>query len=148
MGTPCRIGIRNENGSISSIRCNYDGYIKKGVGEDLFKHYKTKEKILDLLKLGDLSRLGTEPVDNPKAWETCTTGEYEKYHPNNTCDTYKSRGENCPAKVSSNLTEFFKLANESWCDYRYLYEDGIWGLIYYSEDDEELYFLPVETYLL
>lgn len=148
MGTPCRIGYRNENGSISSIHCNYDGYIKNGVGEYLVKHYKTKEKILDLLTLGDLSRLGTKPVENPDAWKTYTSGEYKKYHPDNTCDTYKSRGENCPAKVSSNLEEYYKLANDSWCDYRYLFEDGVWGLIYYNNDDDELYFMPVETYLL
>ena len=64
MSTSSWIGFRNKDKTIRFIYCHHDGYIKNGVGETLVKHYSDPETINKLLDLGDLSALGTEPVEN------------------------------------------------------------------------------------
>ena len=66
MSTRCRIGIENKDGTITSIYCHHDGY-PSYVGKTLVNNYKEESKIRALLDLGDMSSLGTEPVDNPNA---------------------------------------------------------------------------------
>lgn len=145
MSTRCRIGLRNEDGSITSIYCHNDGY-PSYVGEVLVKNYKTEDKIKELLALGDLSGLGTEPVDNPNAWAPYSSGKYSELHPDNMCDTYKSRGENCPAKTSRRLDDYLKLTGDSWGEYAYLFEDVCWYIV--KKDVDGSYdFKPVEDEL-
>lgn len=62
MSTRCRIGIENEDGTIESIYCHNDGY-PSYAGKLLYMHYNNREKINKLMQLGDMSCLGTEPVD-------------------------------------------------------------------------------------
>jgi hypothetical protein len=57
MATPSRIGIENENGSITSIYCHHDGY-PDGVGATLKEHYTDRQKLRMLINLGDISILG------------------------------------------------------------------------------------------
>ena len=57
MATTCRIGILKEN-KVESIYCHYDGYLA-GVGVILKDNYKTKEKVEELIALGDIAELGT-----------------------------------------------------------------------------------------
>ena len=146
MSTRCRIGLRNEDGSITSIYCHHDGY-PDYVGRVLVENYKTEDKIKKLLELGDISRLGTEPVDNPKAWESCKPGEYEKFHPDNMCDTYKSRGETSPAKTSKRLSDYIDLTSGSWGNYCYLFEDVCWYIVKRNADEDGYDFKPVEEEL-
>lgn len=140
MSTRSRIGIRNKNGSITSIYCHHDGY-PEGVGEILLNNYKTEEKIRKLMELGDMSSLGTEPIDNPKAWETpglCANwGErWQELHPESMCDTYKSRGEDVPARTNRNINGFLKLSKNCWAEYVYLFEkDGTWKVLEYGGED-------------
>jgi hypothetical protein len=56
MGTRSRIGRENEDGSVTSIYCHWDGYID-GVGMTLLDHYKEPAKVRSLIALGDLSCL-------------------------------------------------------------------------------------------
>jgi hypothetical protein len=88
MATRSNIAIENQDGTVSSIYCHFDGYVE-GVGEMLFEHYQSKEKLQELINLGDISQLNETP-------ET-TIG----YH--------RDRGEdyNEPSKYKS-VEEFFE----------------------------------------
>jgi len=133
MSTRCRIGIKNNDGTIDSIYCHHDGYIEH-VGSILVNHYKDEKKIRKLLELGDMSSLGTEPVENPHGWETpgfpCNGDswfeQYEKLHPENQCVIYKTRGEDCPKATSQTKKEYRELTRDSWGEYSYLFENGVW----------------------
>ena len=57
MATPAMIAIRNDDGSLVAIRCNYDGH-PLGVGATLMKSWGNETRARSLIKLGDLSRLG------------------------------------------------------------------------------------------
>ena len=131
MSTRSRVGIKNEDGTITSVYVHHDGY-PSGVGEVLFRNYNDETKIRKLMELGDMSSIGSEPVDNPMAWETPKLGTtdwfkaYKEIHPEDMCDTYKSRGEDCPASISKTEKEFEKKTEDCWGEYAYLYKDGKW----------------------
>lgn len=57
MATRSNIAIENQDGSISAIYCHHDGYID-GVGKVLQENYNTREKMEQLIALGDISSLG------------------------------------------------------------------------------------------
>jgi hypothetical protein len=62
MATRSRIGIENENGTISSIYCHFDGY-PDGVGKTLKEHYTDRNKIQSLIDLGNISILGENEIE-------------------------------------------------------------------------------------
>ena len=141
MSTRCRIGIENKDGTITSIYCHHDGY-PEVVGEILVNHYKTEEKIRKLLELGDMSSLGTEPVENPRGWEMPKAGmadwmkAYMESHPENQCVIYKTRGEDCPAKTHKDIEEYQRHSRDCLGEYAYLCKSGEWFVLEY--DDAEL----------
>ena len=141
MSTRCRIGIENKDGTITSIYCHHDGY-PEVVGEILVNHYKTEEKIRKLLELGDMSYLGTEPVENLRGWETPKAGTadwlkaYMELRPENQCVIYKTRGEDCSAKTHKDIEEYQRHSRDCWGEYAYLFKDGEWFVLEY--DDAEL----------
>lgn len=59
MSTRSRIGILNDDGTVTSIYCHFDGYLE-GVGEDLINYYTDKEKVKELIGLGYISTLREE----------------------------------------------------------------------------------------
>lgn len=148
MSTRCRIGIENKDGTITSIYCHHDGY-PEVVGEILVNHYKTEEKIRKLLELGDMSSLGTEPVENLRGWEMPKAGTadwmkaYMELHPENQCVIYKTRGEDCPAKTHKDIEEYQRHSRDCWGEYAYLFKNNEWFVLEY--DDAEL--KPVERVL-
>lgn len=120
MSTRSRIGIQNENGSVTSIYCHFDGYLE-GVGKELVENYNSPDKINDLLSNGDMSSI----------------------HSN---EHYKNRGEiNVDAKVSANEQAYVKDTDRSWGEYAYLYRNGEWEVcpIYGNRNQ----FSPVKTLL-
>ena len=146
MSTRARIGIENKDGTITSIYCHHDGYLAGGVGETLVVNYKDENKVGRLMELGDISSLGTEPVDNPKAWESTSEfaldpelwhKKWVEYHPDDMCDTYKSRGEDCPANIAKNLDEYIEIAENSWADFIYLFKDGDWYVVEYPYESNK-----------
>ena len=60
MSTRSRIAIENQNGSVTSIYCHFDGYIS-GVGKTLKESYTDRSVVEALIELGDLSALGMSP---------------------------------------------------------------------------------------
>lgn len=57
MSTRSNIAVQFEDGSISSISCHYDGYVKSGVGEALHTKVKNPEEVLALIGMGELQSL-------------------------------------------------------------------------------------------
>jgi hypothetical protein len=117
MATRSRIGIENENGTISSIYCHHDGY-PDGVGETLKEHYSNSQKLRMLINLGDISSLGEQVA-------TMDEHSYENPKENITVAYYRDRGEvKNEARIDVSINQFKKRLDES---YGYVYsKDGNW----------------------
>lgn len=62
MGTRSTIAIQNEDGTISAVYCHWDGYIEYN-GDVLIKYWNSKEKVQELIKMGNISSLGASIGD-------------------------------------------------------------------------------------
>lgn len=153
MSTRCYIGLKNDDNSISSIYCHFDGYIKKGVGQKLLENYKDVSKIKQLLDLGDLSSLGTTPVDNPSAWDEYPTSDTEfvlktflewqkQHHPDNLCDTYRRRGDALTDAKHDPSEEAWKKKLDQDDFYLYLFKDNKWHVKVPGSEE----FVPLSEY--
>ena len=68
MGTNSFIGQMQEDESIRGIYCHFDGYVEHA-GYTLLRHYnKNRDKVSELLDLGNLSFLGPGPRDGTCAY--------------------------------------------------------------------------------
>jgi hypothetical protein len=61
MATRSRIAIENQDGTVTSIYCHFDGYLS-GVGKLLKEYYTTQTKVEALIELGDISALDMTPT--------------------------------------------------------------------------------------
>jgi hypothetical protein len=120
MATRSRIGYVNENGQIVSAYCHYDGYPKHN-GKILKKHYTTLDKVKQLVNRGDMSCLG-DVCEKPEGHSFATPS------PRVTVYYGRDRGEkNVNAKISATKKDLVKLAEGSWGEYVYLFENGKWA---------------------
>ncbi len=116
MATRSRIGIENENGTVTSIYCHWDGYIENN-GVILHKHYKEREKVQKLIDLGSISSLAPE-IDAPEGhtFETPASGVVVAYH--------RDRGESLQHASHRNIQSFF---NSDIEEYGYVFNrKGEW----------------------
>lgn len=120
MATRSTIGIVNEDKSITSIYCHWDGY-PENVGRILLNHYNNVGIINELLTLGNLSQL-------------CENIYFVGYHTfdkpeDGVCVFYgRDRGEkDQDSIVFEDLGEFEDSAKNSWSDYQYLFDNGKWS---------------------
>jgi len=120
MATRSNIAIVNQDKSISSIYCHWDGY-PKYVGKLLLNYYTTADIVTELLKLGNLSQL----CENVNPTESHTFDKPQK----GVCVAYgRDRGEkDQEAIVFEDLGEFEDDASNSWADYQYLFDNGVWS---------------------
>ena len=120
MATRSNIAIVNQDKSISSIYCHWDGY-PEYVGKLLLNYYTTSDIVNELLNLGNLSNLDKNV--NPTDIHT-----FDKPQ-DGVCVAYgRERGEkDQEAIVFEDLGEFEDSASNSWADYQYLFEDGKWS---------------------
>ena len=120
MATRSNIAIVNQDKSISSIYCHWDGY-PEYVGKLLLNHYTTSDIVNELLKLGNLSNLDK----NVNPTETHTFDKPQ----DGVCVAYgRERGEkDQEAIVFEDLGEFEDSASNSWVDYQYLFDNGKWS---------------------
>lgn len=136
MGTRSRIGMLKKDGSVESIYCHYDGYLE-GVGRILADHYRTEEKVVELLNLGNISCLGT--TTQYKDYDKLSYSEYtslpieerQRY----TKDYYRWRKEPIKKKISYNEKEYKYELGKMGEEYLYLYKEGKWYYIKNSECD-------------
>jgi hypothetical protein len=116
MATRSRIGIQNEDGSVNSVYCHWDGYPENN-GDILVVHYKEREKVQKLIGLGSLSSLAPE-IDAPEghSFENPVPGVTVAYH--------RDRGEPMQMKQHISPENFFASDIE---EYGYLYTlEGEW----------------------
>ena len=105
MSTRSRIAIENQDGTVTSVYCHFDGYVK-GVGKTLFENYN-RETTEQLVELGDLSQLNES---------TETTIAYAR-----------DRGEDLKKTIYIDVEELFEMNSRSGLDYVYcLTKDNIW----------------------
>lgn len=119
MATRSYIGIQNEDESVRSIYCHWDGYPDHN-GKILQEHYSDREKLNKLIDLGEISSLGeriepnegeTQTFDNP------LNGVVVAYH--------RDRGEDyLKPREDDSIDSFVKNGYE---EYGYIYtKDDIW----------------------
>lgn len=113
MATSCLIFRKNADKSYDCIYCHADGYYEH-TGDILLKHYNTKEKVDDLIALGDLSII-KEKLNPTTDWHS-----FDKREPN-VCVAYgRDRHE---TDVGPHHCATIDLNAEA---YAYLYENGEW----------------------
>jgi len=130
MATRSIISIKLENDEYKAIYCHHDGYLTHN-GALLLDHYNTREKVEELLKLGDLSCLAKKIKPNPKKPHSF---EFDQRQDDVVVAYGRDRGESgTEAKILS-LKEMFE---ESWIDYYYIFTfENEWK--YYDGNKREL----------
>ena len=112
MATRSRIAIENQDGTVDSVYCHFDGYLS-GVGKTLFNHYD-REKLEKLLELGDISVLGESTLD--------------------TIAYCRDRGEDLHFESFKDVEDLFENGFNSSEEYVYcLTKSGIWLVNKYGE---------------
>ena len=109
MATRSTISVVNDNGSVLSIYCHWDGYLSNN-GRILYNHYTDLESVTKLVRAGAISSLGT------------TTDNTVYYHR----DRNESWGSTCGI-LFSNWEDF--VYNHNSEDYDYVFIDGEWYLL-------------------
>ena len=98
MGTRSFVGVMVGD-KCRAVYVHWDGYLE-GVGAEL-QNYTRQELVEELIRHGDRSSLH---------------GEY-----------YKDRGERGVApKTYKTFDKFYKAADKRWCEYYYIFKDGVW----------------------
>jgi hypothetical protein len=106
MSTRSRIAIENQNGSVTSIYCHFDGYIS-GVGKLLKEYYTTQAKVEALIELGDISSLDTTPSST------------SAYH--------RDRNEEFSQQTNKSVPDLFNCIYQSGEEFIYCFtKDNIW----------------------
>ena len=122
MSTRSIIAIEIPEEKVKTIYCHWDGY-PSGNGKILKENYKTKEDVLKLIELGDLSILGHH---------VGVKTDFKTYKiPDNPKDTYqclaygRDRDEtDTECKVMTK--EEFMTKDTGWIEYVYLFKDDKW----------------------
>ena len=103
MSTRSRIAIENQDGTVTSIYCHFDGYLS-GVGKLLKEYYTTQPKVQALIELGDISSLDMTPTS--------------------TIAYHRDRGEDFNQSTDKDVETFF---NENYQKYSYCFtKDNRW----------------------
>lgn len=115
MSTRSRIGILNDDETVTSIYCHHDGYLT-GVGNMLINCYTDEDDILELMGLGDISSLD-EDTDS--------------------CEAYgRDRGEEGTEAKEFESIEEYQVQDDG--SYAYIFMDGAW---YVSIGNDDFVFL-------
>jgi hypothetical protein len=109
MATRSRIGIELSDGSVLSAYHHWDGY-PEWLGRILNTHYNSKDAAAELIDGGDMSSAWTT-----SRWDTKLNEEYGPEY-------YSQRGDNCPPRLDTNLTEYLGDGEE----YAYIFRNGEW----------------------
>ena len=132
MSTRSRIGLELADGSILSIYSHFDGYPSFN-GVKLVENFNTREKVKELIDLGDISCLWTNA-----GWDNEILPETGPL-------PYSSRGEDCPPRLDADLCEY--LLPDGSEEYAYVFRSGEWVCynMHQFEDDKlpEVVEIPV-----
>ncbi len=118
MATRSRIAIENVDNTVTSIYCHFDGYVSHN-GDILQNHYTDRDKVEELIALGDISYLA-------KNLEPTGKHTFEDPQPKVTLAYHRDRGEDFSQMQHANVEEFFDDALDH-TSYAYLFTlDGRW----------------------
>ena len=120
MATRGRIGLELSDGSILSIYNHFDSY-PKGLGAKLVEHFNTKEKVQELIDLGDVSCIWTNA-----GWNNETLPETGPL-------PYSARGEDCPPRLDANKYDYLADGEE----YAYIFTQNDEWVCYDRHQFEE-----------
>lgn len=123
MGTRSEIGIQNQDGTIESIYCHWDGYPAHN-GYILFKHYRAEEKVRELISYGDMSSLKEATSPQPR-----TKHSFDKPQKNICVYYHRDRGEKweqVKPSSHSNIKEWEKEVAKGLQEYAYLFKNNRW----------------------
>jgi len=119
MATRSRIGIENQDGTVTSIYCHWDGAPDTN-GVILKEHYSDRERVEKLIALGSLSSLAPE-ID--------PTGEhsFEKPQSGITVAYHRDRGEDLMQSIKPSTERYFENIGNDLEEYGYLFtKQGEW----------------------
>lgn len=102
MATRSRIAIENQDGTIRSIYCHFDGYPENN-GVILFENYKTQEKVESLISLGSLSSLHEE-IEIPEG----VTHDFNNQVKGITVAYNRDRGEDLSIEEHESVEDFIR----------------------------------------
>lgn len=109
MATRSRIGIENEDGTVSSVYCHWDGYPDNN-GKILLSNYTDREKAEELIALGSISSLGKSIAPNPGL-----NHSFKEPQDDVTVAYHRDRGEDLDVgRIDASLEEFEKGDNEEY----------------------------------
>ena len=116
MATRSRISIENQDGTVTSIYCHWDGAIGTN-GERLSQNYTTTELVSGLIELGNISSLGESTED--------------------TVAFARDRGEDFKQTTYDDVPTLFLDGFESGVQYVYCFlKDGRWLVSYGGPVDD------------
>jgi hypothetical protein len=121
MATRSRIGIENEDGTVSSVYCHWDGYPSHN-GDLLVKHYSDRENVEALISLGAISSLRKNIVN------TSGTHSIESPQEDVTIAYHRDRGEALQeARIDESIEAYAKSDYE---EYGYVFtRDNEWKVV-------------------
>ncbi len=129
MATRSRIAIEDQDGTVRSIYCHWDGYPEYN-GVVLHENYQTQEKVEQLIALGSISSL--KPLVAPPEG---VTHKFDDPFDNVTVAYHRDRGEELSLKAHGNVKAFAESDIE---EYGYVFTAaGEWLFIDASEDNRE-----------
>lgn len=119
MSTNSTISILNDDGTVNSIYCHWDGHIESN-GQMLKEHYTNVDKVKELIALGDISSLDKE-CSKPEghSFDNRIDGYTVAYHR----DRDESWDRVKPEIFGS--FEMFRLS-ANFQEFNYLYKNGKW----------------------
>lgn len=136
MGTRSFIITTNPKDDCSGIYCHWDGY-PEGVGRILEQHYTKKSKVRKLINLGDISSL--RPLVEPTGPHS-----FDNAQDDVTVAYARDRGEKGTSKRTGSLGELVEIAADMWCEYVYLFFNGVWHYLPTNEALERNAYKTVE----
>lgn len=135
MSTRSFICKEQTDGSYYGIYCHWDGYLTNN-GALLLDHYSDKNKLDELLALGDIASLHEDVYSNPTL-----SHSFENSQENVTVAYHRDRGEEIHKARIISLDD----AIDSWCDYMYIFgQDGVWRYFDLLEKEPELRFVETD----
>lgn len=133
MATRSRIAIEDQDGTVRSIYCHWDGYPEYN-GVVLKENYQTQEKVEQLIALGSISSL--KPLVAPPEGATHT---FDNPLEDVTVAYHRDRGEELSIKVHGKVQGF---ANSDIEEYGYVFTAaGEWLFIDGHTDAREIVLL-------
>lgn len=123
MSTISRIAMKQDDNTYKSIYCHSDGYLEHN-GVILYTYYKDKSKVEDLIKLGDISKLGKEVSP-----DSSKPHNFKERQDDVTVAYHRDRGEKFHSKDFLTREELIKYSIKSSENILYVYEDSVWKYI-------------------